>query len=67
MPKKLKERVVRFFYSKNTKEENEYLKKELTEALKEHIIKNGFLISEILLLLLLLSVILNIIQYFLIK
>lgn len=64
MPKKLKERVVKIFFANNTKEENDDVRKEITLALKELIYKKGFLVFEILLLLLLVSVIINIVQYF---
>ncbi len=40
MPKKLKERRVVFIYSKNTEEENEKLRKALTLALKETILRD---------------------------
>lgn len=65
MPKQLKERIFRYFFLQNTEIENEELKKELTEKLREIVLKKGFIIFEVLLLLLVLSVILNIVQYFL--
>lgn len=65
MPKKLKERIFRYFFLQNTEKENEELKKELTEVLKEIVLKKGFVIFEVLLFLLIVSIILNIVQYFL--
>jgi hypothetical protein len=67
MPKKLKERIFRYFFLQNTEKETEELKKELTETLREIVLKKGFIFFEILLLLLILSIILNIVQYFLSK
>lgn len=67
MPKKLKDRPVLFFFSKNTKEENEAFKKELTELLREIIInhrKKGFLFLEIFLLTIIISLIMSLLQYF---
>ena len=40
MPKKVKERVIKFIYPNNTPEENEEIKKELTETLFDIVYKN---------------------------
>ena len=67
MPKKLKERIFRYFFLQNREKETEELKKELTKTLREIVLRKGFIFFEILLVLLVLSIILNIVQYFLSK